>query len=532
MFSLWKNALCSISMSYCNAISKLSATSRKLLCFKDGGLDLKSEDGIRACKAFLAQVQVVERSLQIAPHCREYQAALPKKYQKLLSQKSSLYRVEVLEACLSGRDRMRINHREYLFSVAVQEASCSLTVALQFLFFFLDKWQACRFTPGRAVRCEVERLLLAFDSAWVEFECSYINNLVQIEEEAKSVFMQAYASEQRLQEFCSCQQMCNTLQYVWLQREELQVFIECIDQLNDAANFQWKRVSCLKIGVFDAASRVLFGCDCLDCVSLHRESGKACAAKCLAADILDAFKCMREYFRQVEEHLDDVSPHLSQNEGLVSCLSRLVRSCSVGAEYLQCPPALRELCSLVDDLHALQQTLAPGLATLCEECAVEWFLVLPHLVWLCMLATPGHYAGLVTKLMPRRGNQPSVSAGLLNFALFKKFHLLQSKLLQDDDSSSHCAPSLEDVLREEREHMVKTWTVIVQRVVNSKIPQGQQSTSIPKFHDSAERTYEEFIRELECRSMDLQRSRPEDWNNFSAVLTKCLTADQWMCLSI
>jgi len=80
--------------------------------------------------------------------------------------------------------------------------------------------------------------------------------------------------------------------------------------------------------------------------------------------------------------------------------------------------------------------------------------------------------------------------------------------------------------------MVKTWTVIVQRVVNSKIPQGQQSTSIPKFHDSAERTYEEFIRELECRSMDLQRSRPEDWNNFSAVLTKCLTADQWMCLSI
>merc|ERR1719379_2435780 len=110
---------------------------------------------------------------------------------------------------------------------------------------------------------------------------------------------------------------------------------------------------------------------------------------------------MRTYFREVARCLERVDPHLSSNVGLVSRLVDWEESWEVGLRYVQHSRLLHAVCDVVSEIRQAQR-LVPALTSMCEDCDVELFLVLPRIIWLRFLAEPSNLTPLLKNLLPHK----------------------------------------------------------------------------------------------------------------------------------
>merc|ERR1719291_1383086 len=134
------------------------------------------------------------------------------------------------------------------------------------------------------------------------------------------------------------------------------------------------------------------------------------AAQVLASDVVSAYDAMRNYLCEVGTCIERVDPHLCNNVGLVARLVDWEESWEVGARYVRDAAMLDAVCDLVVEVKAAQ-VLAPALATMCEDCDVELFLVLPRVILLCFLADPANKrTELVKSLLPHRFRTESEGA--------------------------------------------------------------------------------------------------------------------------
>merc|ERR1712190_259117 len=99
--------------------------------------------------------------------------------------------------------------------------------------------------------------------------------------------------------------------------------------------------------------------------------------------------------------MERVDPHLCNNVGLVERLVDVEESWEVGTRYVQQEDLLCSVCDLVEQIQYAQH-LAPALATMCEECDAELFLVLPRILWIRFLSRPQQHTGLLKSLLPHR----------------------------------------------------------------------------------------------------------------------------------
>lgn len=128
--------------------------------------------------------------------------------------------------------------------------------------------------------------------------------------------------------------------------------------------------------------------------------------------------------------------------------------------------------------------MSPDLARMAEECDAELFLVLPRLLWICFLTDPTRHAEILRNLLPHRFPGPLASDGC--GACGEVLGLLQS-------FSSHSFPRCKILLR------------AVEGVAG-----GNEAT-------------EDLLCQLEPWSMELQRHRPEDWNQCCSIVMRCLS---------
>jgi hypothetical protein len=217
---------------------------------------------------------------------------------------------------------------------------------------------------------------------------------------------------------------------------------------------------------------------------------------------------MRKYFRDVASCLERVDPHLCNNAGLVARVVDWEESWEVGSRYVQDERLLDALCDVVSEVRAAEQ-LVPAIASMCEDCDVELFLVLPRIIWLRFLAEPAQQLALVRSLLPHRFNEPNENqpwdrelAEFLN-----KFKYVQSLMGQN---------------------LASSWAVLVKRVVLGSGPQDIEEVyrgMVPQLRQIVEPTVEDLMRQLEAHSIELQRHCAEDWNQCSAILVQCLSSD-------
>merc|ERR1712151_65547 len=119
-------------------------------------------------------------------------------------------------------------------------------------------------------------------------------------------------------------------------------------------------------------------------------------------------------------------------------------------------------CDLVAEIRAAQR-LAPALASMCDECDVELFLVLPRIIWLRFLAKPVQHTELLKSLLPHRFDEAKDTPGAKGDAevesLLEKFRCAEAllKVAQPAGPVSVLRPESAEKL---------AWEVLVKRVVN------------------------------------------------------------------
>jgi len=508
------------------AVSRLSATHRRLLM--DGGrVNTKSEAGFNACAMFLDGLDAAARAMRLDAAPRSYRIAFTINYRALFPDEARNYRVDVLEASVEQYAVIWVNGDKFEFSAEAMRRAEALQRAWAELGTLLERFsQACEQPRSvtRPLRSELRSTLVALDFAWASFEHKYIAELIDIEEKARRLIVQAIEHERTLQLLEAHHGESEALQQLPDYQEEQKRLVACIAHLNSVANFRRKGRDDLGVDVLFDAIATLRRCDFAETGGESSET--LAAARILATDVVESFAAMRDYLREVEHCLERVDPHLCNNAGLVARLVDWEESWEVGTRYVQHAKLLSAVCDLVAEIRAAQR-LAPALTAMCDECDVELFLVLPRIIWLRFLAKPRPHMELLKSLLPHRFIEAKEHSGAEALSwdvelqsFIGKFQSAMKLLTGAQPAGAVGVPTAASSER-------VAWEILMKRVVLGAGSKDEQYGGlVPGLKADAQFIVEDLMHDLERWSIELQRHCPEDWNQCSAILVQCLTGGE------
>lgn len=506
------------------AVARLAATHRRLL-MDAGRVNTKSEAGFNACALFLESLDAAARALRLESAPRSYRVNFTINYRALFPDEARNYRVDVLEASVEQYAVIWVNGDKFEFSAEAMRRAEALQRAWAELGVLLTRWgqSSDQARPeSRPSRLELRNTMVNLDYAWASFEHKYIAELIEIEEKARRLIVQAIEHERNMQLLEAHHGGPEALLHVPDYYEEQKKLVGCIAHLNSVANFRRKGRDDLGVEVLIDAVTTLRRCD------LAERSGEntelLSAARILATDVVESFNAMREYLREVERCLERVDPHLCNNVGLVARLVDWEESWEVGTRYVQHERLLNAICDLVAEIR-MAQRVAPALTTMCEECDVELFLVLPRIIWLRFLAKPANQWELLRSILPHRFIETKDNAQVRSWdfevdAFMVKYHHAMKCLVGAQPTGTLGVPMGEKAEK-------AAWKILVKRVVSGASNLEETYCGLAAQQKAiAQTAVEELMHALERWSIELQRHCPEDWNQCSAILVQCLSGGQ------
>ncbi|CAE7420037.1 unnamed protein product [Symbiodinium sp. CCMP2456] len=517
---LWNNTGDTFSSQEEAAVVGLASAHSRLV-IESGRVNTKSEAGFNSCALFLESLDSTARVMHIDAAPRKYRSSFTINYRALFPDEARNYRVDVLEASVEQYAVIWVNGDKFEFSAEAMRRAEALQRCWADLATLLERWNTEQVRASRPARSDFRDALVALDMAWASFEHKYIMELIEIEEKARRLVVQAIEREKKLQSIEARSLEADVFQRPDYQ-EELRRFVACIAHLNSVANVRRKGRDDLSMDVLLDAMQTLSKCDAAE--KGGQNSEKLAAARSLTKDVLDSFTAMREYLREVARCLERVDPHLCNNAGLVARLVDWEESWEVGTRYVQQEKMLTAVCDLVAEIRAAQR-LTPVLAQMCEECDVEMFMVLPRLAWLRYLDKPCQLSGLFKSLLPHRfadsnmvqkeAPEPSDPELISLMQKFGRTKQLLMETMKPSQGGTLTTGRFEDA----------AWEVLVKRVVNGV--NGDIYTNVcPTLREPVEKAVEELMRDLEAWSMELARHCPEDWNQCCGILVQCLSGSE------
>lgn len=427
--------------------------------------------------------------------------------------------MDIMEASIEQNDVIWVNGDKFEFSAEAMHCAEALQMRWTHLSSVMERWNRSIEQPllsSKPARAELRSTIKELDIAWALFEKKYINELIQIEEQARQLVVRAIDAEQTLQDLEAKHGTGTQSRSACIDAQRH--LVSCIARLNSVANFRRKGRDDLHVEVLLDAIDTLVRCDAAEKNGENTE--RLAAARMMSTDVVESFAEIREYLREVSKCLERVDPHLCNNVGLVASLVDWEESWEIGTRYVQNEQLLSGICDLVAEMRFAQR-IAPELLTMCEEVDAELFVVMPRIIWLRALTKPAAQLAVFKSLLPQR--------------------FIADAATQSDDGVWHCDAELSEFIEKFRSanallmgnwrsaariSETAAWEILIKRVVHGAQGKDKDDTySIlsPRVRPQAEVAVEEILNKLEGWSMELQRHHAEDWNQFSAVLISCLS---------
>lgn len=499
------------------AVGRLAASYKRLVVVS-GRVDTKSEAGFNAAALFLEGLDETARALRVEAAPRSYRTNFTINYRALFPDEVRSYRVDILEASIEQNDVIWVNGDKFEFSAEAMQCAEQLQIRWIHLSSVMERWNKSTEQPllsSRPARAEMRSTLKELDTAWANFEKKYINELINIEEQARQLVVRAINAEQTLRELEARHGLGTQGRPACIEAQRN--LVSCISRLNSVANFRRKGRDDLPVEVLVDAVDALLRCDTAEKNGENTE--RLAAARMMSTDVVESFGAMRKYLQEINKCLERVDPHLCNNVGLVAKLVDWEECWEIGVRYVQNEQLLNGICDLVAEMR-LAQRIAPDLLAMCEEVDAELFVVMPRIIWLRALTKPAEQLAVFKSLIPHRFIADSGSqldgvwhcdAELSEF--IEKFRTANALLMGNWRSAARISERA-------------AWEILIKRVVNgagSKNKDDTYSMLSPRVRLQAESAVEEFLNKLERWSMEMQRHHAEDWNQFSAVLISCLS---------
>lgn len=504
------------------ALARLTAMHRSLPVDGDY-LDTRSQEGVRACEAFLAGIAELSVVMQAEQASRAYRSSFTASYASLFPCKDSRgYRLEILEASATQYHAMWANgERHYFTSLSLLRAR-ELQKAWLELGTMLEHWaDGARhvWLAGPLSCTDLQCTLVTFDAAWAQFEQVHISELITMEQRALDVLVQAAEHEHLLG---LLERRHRNDRRALLQRADYRGAHDrlsaLVARMSSAANDRRRGREDLDADVLlEAMSLVQLSC--VEQAQAGLDEDTARATSWLARHVVESFAALRRYLREAYGCIERVDPHLRNNAELVALLASWEESWEIGRRYLQ----NATLCGLLGRLAAqlrVAQGLVPAFGAMCATCDAELFLVLPRIMWLCFLEEPSTYAVQMSKMLPHLfvgaggpsetpGGSDALELGPELLALAGQFRSARRLLVQA------AAPASAAAVEQSARHTLLRLAAI------GRAPAGQQDHLLPDWLCSTARhAVEDLMHTLERWSIELQRHRPDEWNQWCAIVMR------------
>lgn len=467
--------------------------------------DLPTDEFQHAAQEFLSALESACCTFEATCASRRYRKDWPENYRQLFSGSEVQYHFHLLSACMDQRlpdvilNGLKIEHTDESGNSAAR-----LRQRLSHLGTESLAWRRCEMRSAVCPALPTRKLLRAMfagvDRAWVDFERLYIGELIVIEQAARDLLVQAANHERRVSNLESLSASSWNVQAAKHVNSELERLIDYVRQLHNAAGLAHrcgfngasveKEDAKSSAQVMWIAEQVLR----LEGEATHSHS-ELTASQLLASDVVESFRGVRGYLSLVIPKMRWVDPNLRMNRGLVERLTKWGECWEAATRYLLPSGVRRSMNSVVTGLRRAGE-LAPEFANMYETQDAELFLVLPRLVWLLYFASPEMFAPLLKSLLPHRFEKDATELAVIAAAFRDVKALLESHTLDVDPWQTHVvfAVGADNACNARRQTL---GSEICEAVIK-------------------------LMRDLEPWSMELQRYRPTEWNQCSAILVRCL----------
>ena len=449
----------------------------------DQNYDLESEDGQRACKKFLNQVERLCEVFKASTASRSYREEFSKAYRVLYKDGSLCYLTEILDSAQERIPHLWVNGEKYVFSKEVLEAGGRLFnsfVKLQHVLKDIYS-RICEETGEGSVTRTVQELAMAlqiFDAHWVEFEQLYVLELMLIESDARRYIFQAIEVEKDMQatetkEKAMGRFLAESRDYN--QCREALVTLMC--KINAVANIEGKGRDDLSLDILTTAENF----------ARRITSVQSSAVLLLAEQIKQAFSGFRNLLRRYEMNIEVVDPQLRNNPELVEVLGKFETSWEKGKTYF----LNSKRCAQVVYFSNLIETLSEKYSDFREQldCRdAELFLSLPGLLVLKCLEDQDkgicrHFFSLMSDETEKIG---------IHWKTLKRAYSL-GKLASS--SEEYCE-------------------LLERLVLGLKVDPDFRTLAVSQRWDNLD----QVVHKIKQIAMQLHRYKPVDWNKFLDVV--------------
>ena len=162
----------------------------------DDKYDLDSEDGQRACKRFLNQIERLCEVFKAECTPRSYRDQFSKAYKVLYKEGSLCYLTEILDSAQEGFPYLWVNGEKYVFSHEVLDAGRKLFHQFRMIQNVIRAIYERIIEDNNNITIqyvneEMAKYLEQFDQTWIGYEQIYVLELMLIEADARLLITEA-----------------------------------------------------------------------------------------------------------------------------------------------------------------------------------------------------------------------------------------------------------------------------------------------------------------------------------------------------
>lgn len=294
----------------------------------DEKYDLDSEDGQRACKRFLNQIERLCERFKAMCATRKYREQFSKAYKVLYKEGSLCYLTEILDSAQEGFPYLWVNGEKYVFSQDVLEAGRKLFQQFKMIQQIIRNiYERIMEEVNITVQDVLEDMgknLQEFDHTWVAYEQIYVLELMLIEADARRFITEAIETEKELggietREKSRGRIVVDTPEY----NQKRSKLIQILGKINSVANPEGMGRDDLSNDILLAAEGIFRR------VSPHQSK----AVRVLADRIKKTFLDFRNLLKKYEQNIEVVDPQLKNNVELVEILVEFENTWTQGLTY-------------------------------------------------------------------------------------------------------------------------------------------------------------------------------------------------------
>ena len=302
----------------------------------EGKFDFESNDGSEICRQTLQQLEQLILSFNIKISNRDYRKKFTKAYIFLYQDNSLGYLTEILDSAQEGTPYLFVNGEKYIFSKEVIERGNQLFVSFCSLIMLITDdvnliYDEIIFDDIKLKNMinDLKNCLCEFDKKWTMYEEKYIMELIYIEKISRRFIYEGIKLEKELSLYenranIKGKNLINNCENDREYNDLREKFIKIINYLNKIANINGKGRDDFDINILFQSEKVLRTVTEVQSISLRK----------LANNIKITLNDLRFLFRKYNLNIEGVDPQLLNNPELVSKLYNFEQIWEKGKIYL------------------------------------------------------------------------------------------------------------------------------------------------------------------------------------------------------